>query len=214
VRWIADRTESMLSDNGARDLEHDVEMGFDADNRLIAYHVKTRYNLGAYNSNFGQAIQTFLFARVVTGVYDIQDVFLEAEGYYTNTAQTDAYRGAGRPEAIFLLERSMDLAARELGVDPWELRRKNFIPRDQLLGRELRRRRFQQGARHGGREGGPVGLCRAAREERGGGQAARLGTLLLHRIYPRRSERGRGGRVHRGGHREHLRRHPVERAGA
>jgi carbon-monoxide dehydrogenase large subunit len=132
VRWIADRTESMLSDNGARDLEHDVEMGFDADNRLIAYHVKTRYNLGAYNSNFGQAIQTFLFARVVTGVYDIQDVFLEAEGYYTNTAQTDAYRGAGRPEAIFLLERSMDLAARELGVDPWELRRKNFIPRDKF----------------------------------------------------------------------------------
>ncbi|WP_375689742.1 xanthine dehydrogenase family protein molybdopterin-binding subunit [Pseudooceanicola sp. LIPI14-2-Ac024] len=128
VRWIADRTESMLSDNGARDLEHDVEMGFDEDHKLIAYHVKTRYNLGAYNSNFGQAIQTFLFARVVTGVYDIQDVFLEAEGYYTNTAQTDAYRGAGRPEAIFLLERSMDLAARELGVDPWKLRRKNFIP--------------------------------------------------------------------------------------
>ncbi|WP_370283614.1 xanthine dehydrogenase family protein molybdopterin-binding subunit [Pseudooceanicola sp.] len=132
VRWIADRTESMLSDNGARDLEHEVEMGFDADNRLVAYHVKTRYNLGAYNSNFGQAIQTFLFARVCTGVYDIQDVFLEAEGYYTNTAQTDAYRGAGRPEAIFLLERSMDLAARDLGVDPWELRRRNFIGRDKF----------------------------------------------------------------------------------
>ncbi|MGR3320791.1 MAG: xanthine dehydrogenase family protein molybdopterin-binding subunit [Pseudooceanicola sp.] len=130
VRWIADRTESMLSDNGARDLEHDVTLGFDADHKLTAYHVRTRYNLGAHNSGFGQMIQTFLFARVCTGVYDLQDVFLEAEGYYTNTAQTDAYRGAGRPEAIFLLERSMDIAARELGVDPWELRKKSFIPKD------------------------------------------------------------------------------------
>ncbi|MDF1853906.1 xanthine dehydrogenase family protein molybdopterin-binding subunit [Pseudooceanicola sp.] len=132
VRWIADRTESMLSDNGARDLEHDVEMGFDADHRLIAYHVKTRYNLGAHNSGFGQMIQTYLFARVCSGVYDVQNVYLEAEGYYTNTAQTDAYRGAGRPEAIFLLERSMDIAARDLGVDPWDLRRKSFVQVDQF----------------------------------------------------------------------------------
>jgi len=130
VRWMSDRTEAMLTDNGGRDLVHDVEMGFDTDNRLVAYHVKTRYNLGAYNSNFGQAIQTFLFARVCTGVYDLQNVFLEAQGFYTNTAQTDAYRGAGRPEAIFLLERSMDLAAEALGVDPWELRRTNFIAND------------------------------------------------------------------------------------
>lgn len=130
VRWMSDRTEAMLSDNGGRALEHDVEMGFDADNRIVAYHVKTRYDLGAYNSNFGQAIQTILFAKVAAGVYDLQPVLLEAEGYYTNTVQTDAYRGAGRPEAIFLLERCMDIAARELDVDPWELRRKNFIPAD------------------------------------------------------------------------------------
>ncbi|OWU83253.1 xanthine dehydrogenase [Oceanicola sp. 22II-s10i] len=130
VRWIADRTESMLSDNGARDLEHDVEMGFDENFKLTGYHVKTRYNLGAHNSGFGQMIQTYLFARVCGGVYDLQNIYLEAEGYYTNTAQTDAYRGAGRPEAIFCLERSMDFAARELGVDPWELRRRNFIPKD------------------------------------------------------------------------------------
>ncbi len=132
VRWIADRTESMLSDNGARGLEHDVEMGFDADHRLIAYHVKTRFDLGAHNSGFGQMIQTYLFARVCSGVYDLRDVYLEAEGYYTNTAQTDAYRGAGRPEAIFLLERSMEIAAGALGVDPWELRRKSFIRPEQF----------------------------------------------------------------------------------
>ena len=130
VRWMSDRTEAMLSDNGGRALEHDVEMGFDADNKVVAYHVRTRYDLGAYNSNFGQAIQTVLFAKVAAGVYDLQPVLLEAEGFYTNTVQTDAYRGAGRPEAIFLLERTMDIAARELGVDPWELRRRNFIPAD------------------------------------------------------------------------------------
>ena len=132
VRWTADRTESMLSDNGARDLVHEVALGFDADHRITAYHVKTKYNLGAYNSNFGQLIQSHLFARVLTGVYDIKTALLEAEGFYTNTAQTDAYRGAGRPEAIYLLERSMDYAARDLGVDPWELRRKNFIASGQF----------------------------------------------------------------------------------
>lgn len=132
VRWTADRTESMLTDNGARDLTHEVALGFDADHRITAYHVKTKYNLGAYNSNFGQLIQSHLFARVLTGVYDIQTALLEAEGFYTNTAQTDAYRGAGRPEANYLLERMMDYAARDMGVDGWELRRKNFIGRDQF----------------------------------------------------------------------------------
>uniref|UniRef100_UPI0002558281 xanthine dehydrogenase family protein molybdopterin-binding subunit n=1 Tax=Oceanicola sp. S124 TaxID=1042378 RepID=UPI0002558281 len=132
VRWIADRTESMLADNGARDLVHEVALGFDADLRITAYHVKTKYNLGAYNSNFGQMIQSHLFARVLTGVYDIRTALLEAEGYYSNTAQTDAYRGAGRPEAIYLMERTMDYAARQLGIDPWELRRRNFIATDQF----------------------------------------------------------------------------------
>ncbi|MGI3168079.1 xanthine dehydrogenase family protein molybdopterin-binding subunit [Pseudooceanicola sp. C21-150M6] len=128
VRWIADRTESMLSDNGARDLTHEVTMGFDADHKLLGYHVKTRCNMGAFNSNFGQFIQTFLFGRVLMGVYDCQNALLEVEGYYTNTTPTDAYRGAGRPEANYLLERMMDYAARALDVDGWALRRKNFIP--------------------------------------------------------------------------------------
>lgn len=131
VRWFADRTESMLSDNGARDLTHEVAMAFDEDLRLTGYHVKTKCNLGAYNSNFGQLIQTYLFGRVLMGVYDCQNALLEVEGYYTNTTPTDAYRGAGRPEANYLLERSMDYAARALGVDGWDLRRRNFIkPKD------------------------------------------------------------------------------------
>lgn len=128
VRWMSERTEAMLSDHAGRDLVSDAELAFDADLRLIGYHVDTRCNLGAFNSNFGQIIQTNLFARVLMGTYDVQAAWLRAQGFYTNTTQVDAYRGAGRPEAIYLLERMMDRAARELGVDPWELRRRNFIP--------------------------------------------------------------------------------------
>ncbi len=127
VFWVADRTESMLSDNGGRDLTSLAELAFDEDLKITAYRVTTRCNLGAYNSHFGQPIQTQLFSRVLAGVYDIQTAWLQVEGIYTNTTQVDAYRGAGRPEAIYVLERVMDRAARELGVDPLELRRRNFI---------------------------------------------------------------------------------------
>jgi carbon-monoxide dehydrogenase large subunit len=127
VRWMSERTEAMLSDHAGRDLVSDAELAFDADHRLIGYSVDTRCNLGAFNSNFGQIIQTNLFARVLMGTYDVQSAYLRSQGFYTNTTQVDAYRGAGRPEAIYLLERMMDRAARELGVDPWDLRRKNFI---------------------------------------------------------------------------------------
>ncbi|MEM6590211.1 MAG: xanthine dehydrogenase family protein molybdopterin-binding subunit, partial [Pseudomonadota bacterium] len=132
VRWMSDRTEAMLSDNGGRDLVSVAELAFDADHRITAYRVRTRCNLGAYNSQFGQPIQTTLFSRVLMGVYDVQTTWLQVEGYYTNTTQVDAYRGAGRPEAIYVLERVMDRAARELNVDPWEMRRKNFIKPDQF----------------------------------------------------------------------------------
>jgi len=132
VRWMSERTEAMLSDHAGRDLSHEVMLGFDADHRITGYRVDTRCNLGAYNSNFGQIIQTTLFSKVMMGTYDVQDAYLHVEGYYTNTTQVDAYRGAGRPEAIYVLERVMDTAARELGVDPWELRRRNFIGADKF----------------------------------------------------------------------------------
>jgi carbon-monoxide dehydrogenase large subunit len=125
---MSERTEAMLSDHGARDLTSYAELAFDQDHRILAYRVHNRSNLGAYNSNFGQIMQSTLFSKVFTGVYDIPVAWLRSEGFYTNTTQVDAYRGAGRPEAIYVLERMMDRAARELGTDPWELRRKNFIP--------------------------------------------------------------------------------------
>ncbi|WP_170430009.1 xanthine dehydrogenase family protein molybdopterin-binding subunit [Ruegeria arenilitoris] len=127
VHWMSDRSEAMLSDHHGRDLTSLADLAFDADHRITAYRVHSKVNLGAYNSHFAQAIQTDLFSKVLMGVYDVQTTYMRVEGFYTNTTQVDAYRGAGRPEAIYVLERLMDRAARELGVDPWELRRKNFI---------------------------------------------------------------------------------------
>ncbi|WP_299150280.1 xanthine dehydrogenase family protein molybdopterin-binding subunit [uncultured Tateyamaria sp.] len=132
VRWMSERTEAMLSDNAGRDLTSLTELAFDENHRIIGYRVHTKANMGAYNSQFAQAIQTQLFSRVLMGVYDVQTTYLRSVGYYTNTTQVDAYRGAGRPEAIYILERAMDRAARELGVDPLELRRINFIKPDQF----------------------------------------------------------------------------------
>jgi carbon-monoxide dehydrogenase large subunit len=137
VAWIATRAEAMLSDNGGRDLVARAEMGFDAGHRMTAYRVNLVSNLGAYNSQFGQEIQSELFAKVLCGVYDIPKAHLQAVGVYTNTVPVDAYRGAGRPEAILTIERVVDEAARQLGVDPFALRRANHIkdfPATTLMG--------------------------------------------------------------------------------
>lgn len=130
VRWMSDRGEAMLSDNGGRDLTTTAELAFDETHKITAYRVHSRANMGAYCSQFAQAIQTQLFSRVLTGTYDIETIWMRAEGFFTNTTPVDAYRGAGRPEAIYVLERVMDRAARELGVDPLDLRRRNFISPD------------------------------------------------------------------------------------
>ena len=127
VRWVSERTEAMLSDNGARDLVVRTELGFDADHRITAYRADVVSNMGAYNSQFGQAIQSELFSKVFTGCYDIQTALLTAQGIYTHTTPLDAYRGAGRPEAIMTLECAMDNAARVLGLDPFALRMRNFV---------------------------------------------------------------------------------------
>ncbi|MBM2576916.1 xanthine dehydrogenase family protein [Jannaschia sp. Os4] len=132
VRWMGDRSEAMLSDNAGRDLTCRARLGFDADDRLVAYHSENWANMGAYNSQYAQNIQSELFSKVLPGIYDVQATFLRSTGIYTHTTQVDAYRGAGRPEAIYLLERAMDHAAHELGVDPFDLRRKSLIPADKF----------------------------------------------------------------------------------
>ncbi|MEM9432668.1 MAG: xanthine dehydrogenase family protein molybdopterin-binding subunit [Pseudomonadota bacterium] len=132
VRWQAERTESMLSDNSGRDLVSTAELAFDATHKIIGYRVYAVSNMGAYNSGYGQFIQSELAAKVLMGTYDVQTAWFQNVGVYTNTTQVDAYRGAGRPEAIYVLERAIDHAARVLEVDPLELRRKNFIPKDKF----------------------------------------------------------------------------------
>lgn len=132
VRWMSERTEAMLTDNAGRDLVTTATLAFDADYKITGYHLDSICNLGAYNSGYAQYIQTDLFSKVLVGTYDVQAAYMQTKGVYTNTTPVDAYRGAGRPEAIFVLERVMDEAARQLGVDAWELRRKNFIAPDQF----------------------------------------------------------------------------------
>ncbi|WP_434723152.1 xanthine dehydrogenase family protein molybdopterin-binding subunit [Mesorhizobium sp. RIZ17] len=127
VKWVADRTESFLSDAHGRDHVSTVEMAFDKDNRITGFKVDTIANLGAYMSLFSSCVPTYLYATLLSGQYNIPAIHANVRTVYTNTAPVDAYRGAGRPEATYLLERTMETAARELGVSPAELRRRNFI---------------------------------------------------------------------------------------
>ena len=129
VHWTSTRGEGMLTDNHGRDHVTVAEAAFDADHRLQAIRIDCVSNLGAYNSPFGQYIASELALKVMPGVYDVQQAFFRVQGVFTNTTPVDAYRGAGRPEAIYVIERLMDWSARDLGLDPIELRRINFIPR-------------------------------------------------------------------------------------
>ncbi|MBO3762433.1 xanthine dehydrogenase family protein molybdopterin-binding subunit [Ciceribacter sp. L1K22] len=127
VKWTADRTEAFLTDAHGRDHVSKVKMAFDSDNRITALKVDTVANLGAYMSLFSSSVPTYLYATLLSGQYVIPAIHCNVRTVYTNTVPVDAYRGAGRPEATYLLERTMETAARELGVSPAELRRQNFI---------------------------------------------------------------------------------------
>ncbi len=127
IKWTADRSEAFLTDAHGRDHVSKAKMAFDANNKITGFKVETVANLGAYMSLFSSATPTYLYATLLSGQYDIPNIHANVKTVYTNTVPVDAYRGAGRPEATFLVERMMTTAARELGVDPAELRRQNFI---------------------------------------------------------------------------------------
>ena len=127
VKWMGERGEAFLSDAHGREHYSTVRLALDSEHRFTGLHVKTTANLGAYLSTFGTLIPTYMYGMLLSGVYRIPAIHAEVLGVYTNTAPLDAYRGAGRPEAAYAVERIVDKAARELGVDPAELRRKNFI---------------------------------------------------------------------------------------
>ncbi|MCT8989318.1 xanthine dehydrogenase family protein molybdopterin-binding subunit [Chelativorans sp. SCAU2101] len=127
VKWTADRTESFMCDAHGRDHVSEVALGFDADHRMVALKVDTIANLGAYMSLFSSCVPTYLYATLLSGQYVIPAIHCNVRTVYTNTAPVDAYRGAGRPEATYLIERTVETAARELGISPAKLRRRNFI---------------------------------------------------------------------------------------
>jgi carbon-monoxide dehydrogenase large subunit len=128
VKWTASRSEAFLSDAQGRDHHTHVELALDKDANFLALKVQTVANLGAYLSTFAPAVPTYLYGTLLAGTYKTPAIFCNVKGVFTNTAPVDAYRGAGRPEATFVVERIVDQAARQLKMDPAELRRRNFIP--------------------------------------------------------------------------------------
>ena len=127
IKWTGDRSESFLTDAHGRDHVTHAQMAFDKDNKILGLKVTTHANFGAYMSLFSSAVPTYLYATLLSGQYVIPAIHCEVIGVYTNTTPVDAYRGAGRPEASYLLERMMETAARQLKVDPAHLRTINFI---------------------------------------------------------------------------------------
>ena len=127
VKWTSDRSEAFISDAHGRDHDSVAEMAVAADGRFLALRVKTLANMGAYLSTFAPAVPTYLSATLLAGCYSTPAIYGEVRAVFTNTVPVDAYRGAGRPETTYLLERLVDVIARDTGIDRVELRRRNFI---------------------------------------------------------------------------------------
>jgi aerobic carbon-monoxide dehydrogenase large subunit len=129
VRWTASRTEAYVTDAHGRDHVTEAELALSRDGKMLGLRVKTTANLGAYLSTFAPAIPTFLYGTLLNGVYAVGAIHCQVTGVFSNTTAVDAYRGAGRPEAAYVLERMVEAGARAVGMDTTELRRRNFIPK-------------------------------------------------------------------------------------
>jgi carbon-monoxide dehydrogenase large subunit len=127
IKWTAERSEAFLSDAHGRDHVSHAEMAIDKDGKFLALRVHTDANLGAYLSTFSTAVPTILYATLLAGQYTTPQIYVEVDAWFTNTAPVDAYRGAGRPEATYLLERLVSRCGWELGLGQDEIRRRNFI---------------------------------------------------------------------------------------
>lgn len=127
VKWTADRSEAFLTDAHGRDHVTHAELALDANGKILALRAKTIANLGAYMSTFSSSVPTYLYGTLLSGQYDIPQIYCEVDAVYTNTVPVDAYRGAGRPEATFVVERLMEVSARQMQIDPADLRKRNFI---------------------------------------------------------------------------------------
>ncbi len=127
IKWTAERGEAFLSDAHDRDHVTHAEMAMDASGKITGLRVNTKAAMGAYLSTFASAVPTYLYGTLLSGQYAIPNIYVEVDAIYTNTAPVDAYRGAGRPEATYVVERIVETAARELKMDPAEFRRRNFV---------------------------------------------------------------------------------------
>jgi carbon-monoxide dehydrogenase large subunit len=127
VKWTSDRTEAFLSDAHGRDHVTHAELAVDAAGKILGLRAHTIANMGSYLSTFASSVPTYLYVPLLSGQYNIPAIYGEVDAVYTTTAPVDAYRGAGRPEATFVIERLVELAARETGRDPAEFRRQNFV---------------------------------------------------------------------------------------
>ena len=132
VKWTPARIEEFLSATHGRDVESHAELALDANGKVLAYRVRSFANMGAYGGTTGIIIQLLIGPWVSTSIYDIRTIDFDLQAVLTNTAPTAAYRGAGRPEAIYLIERLFDLAAQKLSLDPAEIRRRNLIQPEQM----------------------------------------------------------------------------------
>ena len=132
VKWVAERSESFLGDCHGRDHVTHAELALADDGEFLGMRVATTANMGAYLSTFASSVPTYLYGTLLAGQYRTPAIYVEVQSVFTNTAPVDAYRGAGRPEATYVVERLVETAARELGLDPAELRRRNFIQPDQF----------------------------------------------------------------------------------
>jgi aerobic carbon-monoxide dehydrogenase large subunit len=132
VKWTPTRLDEFLSSTHGRDVESHAELALDANGKVLGYRVRTLANMGAYGSTVGIIIQLMIGPWVSTSIYDIRTIDFDLRAILTHTAPTAAYRGAGRPEAIYLIERLFDAAAHKLGMDPAEIRRRNLIAPDQM----------------------------------------------------------------------------------
>ena len=127
IKWTCDRSEAFLSDAHGRDHVSTAQLALDKDGRFLALKAETTANLGAYLSTFSSCVPTILHATLLAGQYRTPKIWCQVKAVFTTTAPVDAYRGAGRPEATYLLERIVETAAHEMGIDPAEIRRRNFI---------------------------------------------------------------------------------------
>jgi carbon-monoxide dehydrogenase large subunit len=130
VKWTAERSESFISDAQGRDHVTHAELALDKDGKFLALKVSTIANMGGYLSTFAPAIPTYLYATLLAGTYTTPAIYCEVKAVFTNTVPVDAYRGAGRPEATYVVERIVETAAHEMKLDPAELRRRNFVPKN------------------------------------------------------------------------------------